>query len=72
MLIMRFRALEWYKKAADLGDKRAIQRLKAPQNGPITQPGGHSSVLRRNGDSGNSVHTGKTGKEKNDKDCVIM
>ncbi|KAH8119734.1 HCP-like protein [Phellopilus nigrolimitatus] len=61
-------ALQWYKKAADQGDKRAAQRLKTPQNGPITQPGGHGAVLRRDGGSPPSSTT-KPGK---DKDCIIM
>lgn len=54
-----------YKRAADKGDKRAIQRLKNSQNGPVHQPGGPGSVLHREqGDS-------ELGKNK-DKDCVIM
>lgn len=60
------RALVWYKKAAELGDKRSIQRLKTPQNGPITQPGGHGAVLRRDG------HSPTRGKSHKDKDCIIM
>ncbi|THH10395.1 hypothetical protein EW145_g1363 [Phellinidium pouzarii] len=61
-------ALQWYRKAADLGDKRAAQRLKG--SGPIQQPGGHGAVLRRDGNvpspPGNTTKAGK------DKDCVIM
>ncbi|KIL00798.1 hypothetical protein PAXRUDRAFT_538665 [Paxillus rubicundulus Ve08.2h10] len=45
-----------YKKAAELGDKRAQQRLKGPLNPP---PG--SVVMRADGSDG-----------KNNKDCVIM
>lgn len=54
-------AAVWYKRAAEKGDKRAIQRLKASVNQPL--PGGPGSVLRRD-ELGN-------GKEK-DKDCVVM
>lgn len=58
-------AITYYKKAAEQGDKRAIQRLKSSQNQPMHQPGGPNAVLLRNeGDS--------TGKEGKDKDCVIM
>ncbi|XP_006454294.1 hypothetical protein AGABI2DRAFT_189560 [Agaricus bisporus var. bisporus H97] len=58
-------AMTHYKRAADKGDKRAIQRLKNSQNGPVHQPGGPGSVLHREqGDS-------ELGKNK-DKDCVIM
>lgn len=63
------RALQWYKKAADLGDKRAQQRLKAPLGGPITQPGGNTAVLRR--ENPNSP-PGSTNSKSKDKDCVIM
>ncbi|KAH6917069.1 Sel1 domain-containing protein [Coprinopsis sp. MPI-PUGE-AT-0042] len=57
--------ITYYKKAAEQGDKRAIQRLKSSQNQPMHQPGGPNAVLHRNeGDSG--------GKEGKDKDCVIM
>ncbi|KAL5535925.1 CHS4_1 [Sanghuangporus sanghuang] len=62
-------ALQWYKKAADLGDKRAQQRLKAPNGGPITQPGGNAALLlRENPDS----PPGSTSPKSKDKDCVIM
>ena len=63
-----FRALEWYKKAADLGDKRAIQRLKTPQGGPMYQPGKPDAVLRRDGGDSTIVGAGKN----RDKECVIM
>ncbi|EJC98822.1 HCP-like protein [Fomitiporia mediterranea MF3/22] len=63
--------LQWYKKAADQGDKRAQQRLKAPHSGPIPQPGGHGAVLRREGPGSPGGMTGsKSGKDN--KDCVIM
>ena len=61
------RAISWYKRAAEKGDRRATQRLKTNSNTPIIQPGGPGSVLRRNPDGEDS--TGKGGK---DKDCVIM
>ena len=57
------RAISYYKRAADLGDKRATQRLRG--NNPMHQPGGPGSLLHRDmGSDGN----GKT----KDKDCVIM
>ncbi|KAF9018099.1 HCP-like protein, partial [Hymenopellis radicata] len=48
------KAVAWYKKATDLGDKRAAQRLKGSTNQPMHQPGGPGSVLHRGGpdDSG--------------------
>ena len=61
------RAISWYKRAAERGDKRATQRLKVNSNTPIIQPGGPGSILRRNPDGEDS--NGKGGK---DKDCVIM
>ncbi|KAF8652879.1 hypothetical protein AX16_004100 [Volvariella volvacea WC 439] len=61
-------ALSYYKRAAELGDKRATQRLKSSQNQPMHQPGGPGAVLHR-GDAIESVGKGKDGK---DKDCVIM
>ena len=65
-LLTIYRALQWYKKAAESGDKRAMQRLKTPQNGPIHQPGGHGAVLRReHGDSPQSA-------AKGGKECIIM
>ncbi|KAJ3553289.1 hypothetical protein NP233_g12678 [Leucocoprinus birnbaumii] len=59
-------AMSYYKRAAEKGDKRATQRLKNSQNGPMHQPGGPGSVLHRGqGDS-------DAGKNPKDKDCVIM
>ena len=52
-------AMHWYKRAAEAGDKRAIQRLKATSGGPL--PG---NVIARE-----QVTT--TGDVK-DKNCVIM
>lgn len=63
---MYFRALTYYRRAADFGDKRAIQRLKASQHTPIHQPGGPGSVLHR--DSSSSYN----GKPNKDEKCVIM
>lgn len=60
------RAISWYKRAAEKGDRRATQRLKTNSNTPIVQPGGPGSVLQRNPDEDSN---GKGGK---DKDCVIM
>ncbi len=39
--------MSYYKRAAEKGDKRATQRLKNSQNGPMHQPGGPGSVLHR-------------------------
>ncbi|KAE9409279.1 HCP-like protein [Gymnopus androsaceus JB14] len=59
-------AISYYKRAAEQGDKRAAQRLKASQTQVMHQPGGPGSVLNRgNGDDGT-----KAGAK--DKDCVIM
>ena len=66
-LRLLLRAVSWYKRAAEKGDRRATQRLKTNSNTPIIQPGGPGSVLRRNPDDEDS--NGKGGK---DKDCVIM
>lgn len=63
------RAMQWYKKAADKGDKRAMQRLKGAPNKPVIQPGGHGQVLRRSKDG--ESDSGSGGKNK-DKDCIIM
>jgi hypothetical protein len=52
----------YYKRAAEKGDKRAIQRLRGHTHGPLPEQGGAPGVLRRDGDSG----------EGNKKDCVIM
>lgn len=66
-----FRAISYYKRAADLGDKRAAQRLKSSPNAPLPQPGGPGSILRRDGgDSASASGSGKSGGK--DKDCVIM
>jgi TPR repeat protein len=59
------RAISYYKKAAEQGDKRAAQRLKGSQNQAMLQPGGPGAILHRNSD-GDSSKNGK------DKDCVIM
>ena len=59
-------ANKYYKSAADLGDKRAAQRLKGGAAPPT--PGGPGSVLQRDNDSS----SGGGGKEKKDKDCIIM
>jgi TPR repeat protein len=61
-------SMQWYKRAADLGDRRAMQRLKggaAPTaSGAVTRDGSITT-----GTDGASL--GKGGKDK-DKDCVIM
>jgi uncharacterized protein len=64
--------MTYYKRAADLGDKRAIQRLKGAANQPIKHPNGPGAVLHRQGPGGPDGHNAKgEGKDK-DKDCVIM
>ncbi|KAK1226448.1 Chitin synthase 4 [Marasmius sp. AFHP31] len=60
-------AMKWYKRAADQGDKRAIQRLKGSQTQAMRQPGGPGSVLHRDGPAQDG-----DGKKDKDKDCVIM
>lgn len=64
MLILP-RSLQWYKRAADLGDRRAAQRLRGAPLRPADGPG---SVVTRDvdGDGGAAVKSGK------DKDCVVM
>ncbi|EKM61887.1 uncharacterized protein PHACADRAFT_248791 [Phanerochaete carnosa HHB-10118-sp] len=58
-------AIKWYRRASELGDKRAAQRLKS--SNPVERaPGGPGSVLHRDSnDEGN-------GKGSKDKECVIM
>jgi TPR repeat protein len=58
-------AISNYKRAAELGDKRAAQRLRGSQSQPMHQPGGPGAVLHRG--SGDDISKG--GK---DKDCTIM
>lgn len=53
-------AMHWYKRAAEAGDKRAIQRLKTTGGGPL--PG---NVISRE-----QATAAAGGKDK--KDCVIM
>jgi len=59
------RGISYYKRAAELGDKRAAQRLRGSQSQPMHQPGGPGAVLHR-GQDDSSAKGGK------DKDCVIM
>ena len=67
------RAIQWYKRAAEQGDKRAAQRLKGPQNTAMVAPGGPGSVLHRNENgSGDLSLSGSGGKGGKDKDCVVM
>ncbi|GJJ09318.1 Chitin synthase regulator 2 [Clathrus columnatus] len=54
-------ATYWYKRAAELGDKRAQQRLKS-QNGPLPSPGGPGGMLHRDG----------LQQEGGDSKCLIM
>lgn len=58
------RSIAYYKRAAELGDKRAVQRLRGSQSQPIHQPGGPGAVLHR--DQGDDAKDGK------DKDCIVM
>ncbi|KAH7916377.1 hypothetical protein BJ138DRAFT_464075 [Hygrophoropsis aurantiaca] len=57
-------SLSYYKKAADLGDKRASQRLKGSPNSPMPHPGGPGSVINRDGSD--------AGAKNANKDCIIM
>jgi TPR repeat protein len=61
----------WYQRAADLGDKRAAQRLLGPSDKPLPHNGAPGSVLRRDGSGEGEGPTAPGGKAK-DKDCVIM
>jgi hypothetical protein len=63
-------AISFYKRAAEIGDKRAIQRLKGPASAPVHQPGGPGSVLHRDGLE--TMSNSSSGKNPKDKDCVIM
>ena len=63
------RAMQWYKRAADLGDRRAAQRLKG-SSAPAA-PGGPGSVLHRDSNSDGMSASG-SGKNGRDKECVIM
>lgn len=58
------RSIDYYKQAAELGDKRAANRLRGSQTQPMHQPGGPGSVLHR--DEGDDI------KGARDKDCIIM
>lgn len=65
------RSMSYYKRASELGDKRAAQRLKAShsQAMPIEQPGGPGSMLGRT--SGDTAD-GHGNVKRDAKDCVIM
>jgi len=57
-------AMQWYQRAAEKGDKRAAQRLRSSQAGPLPPPDGRAGlVLDRDG---------MDPKEAKGKDCVIM
>jgi uncharacterized protein len=57
--------MQYYKRAADLGDRRATQRLKG---GSMHHPGGADAVIHRDG--AQDAHS--VGKNNKDKDCVVM
>ncbi|KAI0030966.1 HCP-like protein [Vararia minispora EC-137] len=59
-------ASSWYKRAADLGDKRAAQRLRGNAPAAGAQGANSVSVLGRGEDDAAS------GGGRKDKDCVIM
>ncbi|KAF7337537.1 hypothetical protein MSAN_02227000 [Mycena sanguinolenta] len=66
-------AAEYYKRAADLGDKRAAQRLKSgaaptPNMNQAGGAGAHAVLHRGPGEDNASGH----GKTKDGKDCIIM
>lgn len=58
------RSIVYYKRAAELGDKRAAQRLRGSLSQPMLQPGGPGAVLHRD--------EGDDPKDAKDKDCIIM
>ncbi|KAF8314047.1 HCP-like protein [Clavulina sp. PMI_390] len=80
------RAIQWYKKAAETGDKRAIQRLRTlapnalPQN--IRYPKTPEAAVAGADDDGEPLDDGPSlgvtkgvselRKKEKDKDCVIM
>jgi len=70
LIIVISRAVEFYKRAADLGDKRAAQRLKISADSPMRQPGSPGSVLHR--DRSDIMSHSSSDKSGKDKDCVIM
>jgi len=58
-------ALQWFRKAADHGDKRAIARLRSLTNGAENYPSPPTSPVSPNGSVGNrlsTLHPGKEGK----------
>jgi uncharacterized protein len=55
------RATAMYKKAAELGDRRAAQRLRGDVAGPVAA----DSIVQRDRDGGDMPRS-------KDKDCVIM
>ncbi|EIW87190.1 HCP-like protein [Coniophora puteana RWD-64-598 SS2] len=57
---------QYYKRAAEQGDKRAMQRLKSATGAPMPHPGGPGSVISREQTAG-----GEAG-GKHNKDCVVM
>jgi TPR repeat protein len=61
-------SVNYYKRAAELGDKRAAQRLRGAPNQPLHTPGGPGAVLHR----GPGEDTGGGGKGKDGKECIIM
>lgn len=63
------RSLAWYKRAADLGDKRASQRLKNGSANTSAQSPGSVVVRSESGEEGGQGAVGKGGK---DKECLIM
>jgi TPR repeat protein len=63
-------AISFYKHAAEIGDKRAAQRLKGSANAPVHQPGGPGSVLHRDGPE--TMSNSSSGQNAKDKECVIM
>lgn len=77
-VIVLSRAIQWYKKAAESGDKRAIQRLRntapgaLPKN--VREPRVPLTAVAEPQDEeeeGDNTRTAPTGKQK-DKDCIIM
>jgi hypothetical protein len=62
----RYRATAMFKKAADLGDNRAAERLRGNVAGPIAP----DSIVQRDGYSGDDG--GVDMPRAKDKECVIM
>lgn len=69
------RAIQWYKKAAEAGDKRALQRLRNTAPGALPSkmmgPRRPMEAPEQADEEDEQPAEATTGKQK-DKDCIIM